>query len=236
MITVACVLVHGNVPYSMEYVARLRASVKRYLPVAHRFVCLTDWPKSSLPADVDHIKIHHDPSMAGWWAKMQLFNPQHELRGRVLYLDLDTLVVDWLEPIVEYDAPFALAPDAGKWQGTKELKVVKRYNSSVMVWDNRSAVHKLFSLWTPNHARRLWGDQDFIGQMLPNEAVMPLMWFPRLSEVVEQMSNERDPSLYSCAEAMSFMVERRARVVLSKKPKNQRACELYPWFGEAWRR
>ncbi len=154
-------------------------------------------------------------NIKGWWSKIHLFSPVSALAGRVLYLDLDTLVVGPLGPILDFPAPFALIPDAGSFKPQDGKKVVKRFNSSVMVWDagcNRA----LFDAWTPAVAARLWGDQDWIGQQMPDAAKMPLEWFPRLSQVT-------GPPF---AEA--------AKVILAKKPKNHIAAERLPWFRPLW--
>lgn len=218
MITVACVWVKGNVPYSAEYVARLQSMVARHLSREHRFCCLTDRPKQ-LPSGVEPIEIASPHPLAGWWSKVQLFNPALPLKGRVLYLDLDTLVVRDLAPIVDYPAPFALVPHEGNFKGMRGRAVVKRFNSSVMAWDVGSfGMAALHWTWTPAVAKRLHGDQDWIGEQCPGAAVMPQSWFPRLSSIGE-----------------GGEVPAAARVVLSKKPKNFEAAAQWPWFNALWR-
>lgn len=210
-LTVACVWVQGHVPFSALYVTRLRSMVARCLDRPHRFVCLTDRPRA-IP-DIEAVPMGWDGSIKGWWAKIRLFEPGR-FSGRVVYLDLDTVVVDRLDPIVDFPAPFALVPDAGTFQGKGGLAVVKRFNSSVMVWD-AGACDVVYQRWTPRVARRLWGDQDFIGEQCPSAATMPLAWFPRLSAC----SNGPPPG---------------AKVILAKTPKNERAAQVYPWFRAAW--
>lgn len=225
MVTFACVWVQGNVPYDAEYVKRLRSGVERLYAGKHRFVCLTDRPRELL--GVETVTIRPTPGIPGWWSKIEFFNPKNGLEGRVVCLDLDVLPVYDLESVVDYDSSFAMVPDSGSFQGRGNLKVVKRYNTSVMVFDAGPRVHMLHKLWKPDVARRLWGDQDYVGQMLPNEDVMPLMWFPRLSELT--ISPEA-----TGLDAVAFLREREARVVLSKKPKNREAAESMPWFRDLW--
>lgn len=212
-LTVACVWVRGNVPYTAEYVTNLRAMVRRHLRHPHRFVCFTDQPW--LLQDIATIPIASVKPLPGWWAKLQLFNPERGLTGRVLYLDLDTLIVGALDPIVEFDAPLALVPHAGTFQGRKGLAVVKRFNSSVMVFDAETTTD-LWTTWTPAVAARLWGDQDHIGERRPDAATMPAAWFPRLSEIGATLPAE-------------------AKVILAKKPKPAEAAERWPWVREIWR-
>lgn len=215
MITVCCVWVKANVPYDVEYVTKLHGMVSRHLSWRFRFVCLTDQPHA-LPVTIDRIEIVPYPGVFGWWSKVELFNKAHYLSGRVLYLDLDTLVVSSLEPILDFDADFALVPHAGTFNGRDGLKVVKRFNSSVMVWDAGTQDHIYDNFVATKTPKRLWGDQDHIGEQCPFAATMPAEWFPRLSELGGQF------------------VSPDAKVVLCKKPKNSVAAKTMPGFAEAW--
>lgn len=213
-LTVACVWVNGHVPFGVEYVAKLHAMARRWIARPFEFVCFTDRP-ALLPKGVEPVVIDSPGQLKGWWSKVELFNKAHGLCGRVLYLDLDTLIVDPLDEVIDYPAPFALAPHAGTFNGKDGLTVVKRFNSSVMVWDAGTQDH-IFDNWTPKTAKRLWGDQDHIGEQCPFASAMPAEWFPRLSD----LDGER-PDV-------------RAKVVLAKKPKNVIASQRLAWFREAW--
>jgi hypothetical protein len=213
MLTVACVWVNGHLPYPVEYVEKLHAMAERSTDHVFRFVCLTDQPKK-VPATMQAIEIPNPNPMKGWWSKIELFNPGRFI-GRVLYLDLDTLIVGNLDAIIDFPSEFALAPHAGTFNGKGRLQVVKRFNSSVMVWD-AGAADFLYRYWTPAAAQVLWGDQDYIGMMAPGAAVMPAEWFPRMSEFAW-------PN-----------VPKDAKVVLCKKPKNADAARVLTGFAEAW--
>lgn len=218
MLTVACVWVQANVPYSVDYVIRLRSMVRRHLQLSHEFICLTDRP-GCLPADVETVRIA-TPCGAGWWAKLELFNPAHGLRGEGLYLDLDVLLVGSIADIARWDpgvGGLVLLPHAGTFEGRGGRKVIKRYNSSVMRL-RFGASTELWSEWQGAVAARLWGDQDWIGERLPNLPTMPSAWFPRLSQV------ERPPCW-----------PKEAKVILCKVPKNHVALERWTWFGEWWK-
>lgn len=211
-VTIACVWVDGHVPFQVEYVQKLRSMVKRFVDRPFRFVCLTDRPRK-VPRRVEPITITLPHGIKGWWSKVQLFNQAHKLTGRVLYLDLDTLIVASLAPIIDYPAPFALIPHAGEFNGQGARAVVKRFNSSVMVWD-AGTQPRLFTDWDVMVTKRLWGDQDWIGEQCASATAMPLDWFPRLSE--------------------GWPVRTSAKVVLCKTPKNEQAKRSHPGFAEAW--
>ena len=214
MMTVTCVWVKANVPYGVEYVVKLHGMVRRHLTRPFRFVCLTDRPEQ-LPVWVNPIRIEPHRGLFGWWSKIELFNKVHGFTGRMLYLDLDVLILSDLDPIVDYPADFALLPHAGTFNGKDGLSVVKRFNSSVMVWDAGTQNH-IYDTWAPGVAEVLWGDQDHIGLQCPEAAVMPASWFPRLSDVDW-------PHIPAAA-----------KVVLAKKPRNTVAAKTMPGFAEAW--
>jgi hypothetical protein len=226
MLTVACVWVRGHVPFGVEYVERLHAMARRAIGRPFRFVCLTDRP-DALPAGVEPVVISHPKALKGWWAKVQLFNPER-FTGRVVYLDLDVILVGSLDDVIDYPSPFALAPHAGTFEGKDGLAVVKRFNSSVMVWDVAWPL-QVFTRWTPAVAERLWGDQDWIGEVCPEAQTMPAAWFPRLSQCLcPPDPRSDDPPDWRG-------VPPGARVVLCKKPKNVEAARRYPAVAQLWR-
>jgi len=215
--TLACVMVRGkNRDYSPIYVERLRDMVRRYTDRPFRTVCLTDQPKT-MPAGVVAVKV---PSVAkgerGWWRKITLFHPKAPFKGRVLYLDLDVLVVGNINPILDFPADFAIAPDcAPKFQGNRQWKTVKGYNSSVMVWDHL-ARSRFYTKFDPKSPLRLWGDQDSIKEMSPNERTFPGEWFKRITP--------EGPA--------KWIPE--TKIILCVKYKNHKAIELFPWFRNYW--
>lgn len=224
MLTVACVYVRGPFPYTAEYVVRLERMVRQRLDRAFRFVCLTDRP-DEVPSEIEAIRV---PSFAGrvpdngvgYWAKVRLFDRSLGLRGRVLFLDLDTLVTADLAPIVDVPASLALTADA-LVEERRHLTtdrygraLVRRFNSSVMVWD-AGAHDALWDDWSPDVAQRLSTDQDWIGEQAPSAVGMPLAWFPRISQVSPPWPAE-------------------AKVILVKKPKNHICAERWPWFDRLW--
>jgi hypothetical protein len=134
MLTVACVN-HGDYQgRGMQYVDTLAAMVKRNLTKPYEFVCLKDegeWP--------------------GWWSKIELFKPGR-FAGRVLYLDLDSVVVGSLDRLSESKGTIDLL-DWG-W-------MTHTLCSSVMVWDagEHADVYDRFSDQVPKDFR---GDQDWM--------------------------------------------------------------------------
>lgn len=193
-LTVVCVWVSMQQPtkdykrkYTQDYVTNLFGMVSRNLDRPFKRVCLTNMP-DKVPAGVRAIPVRllkdrNYVPLRGWWNKIHLFNPKHDYEGdRVLYLDLDLLIVDRLDPFVDFPAPFAATADiAPFFQGGKGLSVCKRFNSSIMVWDRGARPTQLFTDWKPDVAARLWGDQDWLGENLPEAAMFPKEWMKRHS-------------------------------------------------------
>lgn len=94
---VACVLRSGG-RYDASWVRKLRDGVARHLTIPHRFVCLSD-----VPVDCERIPLQTD--WPHWWAKIEAFR----LIGKVLYLDLDSVVVGSLDAICTAPHKFTMA-------------------------------------------------------------------------------------------------------------------------------
>lgn len=217
-VTVTCLFVKGEYPYTAEYVTRLYAMVRRWLDRPFRFCCLTDQPWLFTPP-IETIPV---TKLAGFapWTKLELFNPVRAWSGRMLYLDLDTLIVAPLAPIVDTPGSFVITDDPPKHHShrTKDSygrQIVRRFNSSVMVWEGGTHTG-LYTDWRPGVAQRLSGDQDFLGEQLGDAVALPRAWFPRISEVV------RPP----------WPAE--AKVILVKTPKNHIIAKEAPWFAPLW--
>lgn len=98
--------------YGPEYVNRLHAMVARNLAASHRFICLTDDTAGvdpgiecrPLPAiELGGAKPRHG------WRKFSVFSPElHDLEGPILFLDLDLVVVDRLEPFFSHPGRFCI--------------------------------------------------------------------------------------------------------------------------------
>lgn len=133
MLTVACVQVGNYLGRGDEYVRKLRAAVARNLKQPYAFACITE------------------SAQAGWWAKVDLFQPGR-FEGRVLYLDLDTVITGPLDELVEHKGLLHLAD----WGWTKN-----HYGSGVMVWDAGEHA-EIWGQFSVDIARAFGGDQDYL--------------------------------------------------------------------------
>lgn len=152
MTRVVCVKV-GTL-YGPEYVNRLAAMIARHTTRPYRFLCLTDDPTG---LDVPWAPIWTD--LPGWWAKLVLFRPHPALAGeRVLFFDLDTVIVGSIDLLFDYAGPFAILRDFYRPRG---------YGSALMSIAPEAAPH-VWTRFTPEAAAGLHGDQDWIEAQIVN--------------------------------------------------------------------
>ncbi|MBR4104424.1 MAG: hypothetical protein IKK39_10240 [Thermoguttaceae bacterium] len=101
--------------FSAEYVNILASRVKRHLSRPHRFVCFTDDP-TGLRRDVE---VRPLPEMTGLdgrpergWRKLTLFQEKlADVEGTALFLDLDVVILDSLDPFFEVPGKFRIVED-----------------------------------------------------------------------------------------------------------------------------
>ena len=165
-VDVACVI-HGQ-NYQWEYVDNLYAMVVKNTMRPVRFHVFTEHDRSVPGHMVKHI-LQEWPDISGpkksWWYKMQVFDPKH-IQGRVLYLDLDLIIVrniDWLWNL-----------DSKYFWGIKDFRYIWKpnwqgINSSIMLWD----VVRYSWIWTDFAAKNIHatvkqyhGDQDYLNAAL----------------------------------------------------------------------
>ncbi len=121
--------------YGPDYVNRLRSMVRRNLSLPHRFVCLTD-DADGLDADIEvfdipAIGIPDFDARAPWtkahgWLKVTSFaNPLYDLAGTTLFIDLDVVIVDRLDPYFEIPGEFIVIREWDKRDGTGNTSVYR---------------------------------------------------------------------------------------------------------------
>lgn len=107
MHNVAC-LKHGT-KYDADYVNKLFNAIKRNSTVDFLFHCFTD-NNNGLNKDVITHPLPHS-NVEGWWQKLFLFSDEIDITGRILFLDLDTLITGNIDHYITQDAGFAVLRD-----------------------------------------------------------------------------------------------------------------------------
>lgn len=152
---VVCVKV-GN-KYGPEYVNKLRNMVARNTNIPHRFLCLTDDPNG---LDVEWSPIGCE--YPGWWSKLVLFKSHPALTERFVYLDLDTVIVGNLDPLMRMTSWFAILKD---WWAPS-------YNSSVMVMEPNSQRQVWDNFNYERDSVRVHGDQNIITEQAESLTIL----------------------------------------------------------------
>jgi len=160
-LTFVCVNSGNYCGRGAEYVNNLFDMVRRNLSpnIQGKFVCVTD-DLEGLHPDIEVVPLPDD--VTGWWGKLYLFKdglfPKNE---RMVYFDLDTLIVSNIDEIVAYDGDFATLRDF--------YATDKRLGTAVMLW--RAGLHR--QIW------QSWEDAD-----RPVNELGDLWWINKFTELI----------------------------------------------------
>lgn len=211
MITVACMFWrdpkkrHGDVcgQYTAEHVNALRTMVAKHMHQPHEFVCITDQALDGIrTAPLDRSLFKPGKRLP----KLQLFRRDAAdwLGSRILYLDLDCVIVGGLDAIVNRGEPLVL------WRNPHhgEKPQWAPFNSSMILLDagTRPDIYEAFD---PAVGVPQWDhdDQDWISSRVPphnphwdhthgvwNQSQIPGCRLPAGARIVH-FPGRRDPSM-----------------------------------------
>ena len=166
----ACVI-HGDA-YNWNYVDTLLSMLSRNLSYEIRMHVYTEDHRTVPSHMIKHV-LTEWPGIKGskksWWYKMQLFDPA-QYTGQLLYLDLDTVIVNNLDWIIKLNPEcFWTIKDFKKLWDPKFQGI----NSSVMYWNTE----KFAKIWEefskqdiPRLCAKYHGDQNYLSKVLkPNQ-------------------------------------------------------------------
>lgn len=153
-VTVACVLKSGG-DFTPEYVSRLRSMAIRNVDMPCDFVCLTDMHVKG----IDCLAL--TDGLPGWWSKIELFKPGIIKTDRVVYFDLDTLILDNIDGLLQLSGLFyGLRP----WNARN--RAMGQFGSGVMSWKNGDMAMVYESFKRDIHIVDNIGDQAYISSIL----------------------------------------------------------------------
>lgn len=114
--------------YNEQHVNKLYSMVRRHLSRPFRFVCFTDNAQGLLP-EVEARPLPRLNTPAGmkdtrWFKLAMLAGKLEDLQGTALFLDLDLIVVDSLDPFFELPGDFCVVRDADLFK-TKLIDVFR---------------------------------------------------------------------------------------------------------------
>ena len=162
-VTVACVYKTGG-DFAAEYAHKLAAAVRRHSSFQIDFLCLTD--DENLKGDFRTIPLINN--WDGWWSKIELFRPGLTEADRILYFDLDTLILRNIDHLLCLQASFAaLTP----WNPVNRAK--KQLASGILLWDHRLYSEYLYNGFQDHNDYA--GDQAYISDALNSRGYQ---WVP----------------------------------------------------------
>jgi hypothetical protein len=158
-------LKHGN-KYGPEYVNNLYNMVKRNLTLDYEFVCFTE-NSENIDPEITIMPLPELP-VNGWWYKPMFFNPKLELKGTILFLDLDLVIFRNIDNLFSYEPTrFVIIRDFNRHL----IKGYNKFNSSVFRLDTGShpQVYTEFIKNAKSICSRYPGDQDWIRKQITND-------------------------------------------------------------------
>lgn len=107
--------------YAADYANVLFNACRRHLAGPFRFLCLTDRPEGLDPEiearPIPEIGCTPEMWRHGAWPKLSVFAENlYDLSGRVLFVDLDTVICGDLEPFFAHPAPFVGIDTSDNWR------------------------------------------------------------------------------------------------------------------------
>jgi hypothetical protein len=157
MLNIVTVQVGNYCGRGKEYVEAFLSGCDRHLSAPARYYCLTDEP-GNLPNGIEPLPA--EPGVSGWWNKISLFKPgMFEAGKRILFSDLDAVVIGDLTDIASY---------RGKFAAIRDFYNHTHIQSALMAWE-AGALDSIWHAWDsggrPQFDAR--GDQAFIEAMQP---------------------------------------------------------------------
>ncbi len=152
-LTVVCVYRPGN-GFTDDYVTRLRDGVKKFCKAPHNFVCLTHQNLTGIEC------IPLTASRKGYWNKLEIFR-KDLFDGPVVYLDLDTIIVEDITAMLTYPHFFTAGYNFSKKHGRSMASWFMGFNGCV----DRNYLFDGYEAGTPDKYSQdwgRWGDQGYI--------------------------------------------------------------------------
>jgi hypothetical protein len=230
--------------FGPEYVNRLHGMVRRHLRRPFRFVCLTD-DGAGFHADIEVLPL---PEMGwtdgitehGWW-KVGLFSERlGDLSGPALFLDLDVLVVDSLEPLFDHPGEVMVPRDYRRLRVRGDSFVG---NTSVLRFPvgKYPEVMEGFREDFPGIRKRLRNEQEYVSHFFHERGLLahwPSEWCPSFKRHCVSpwpLSHVRTPRLTRGAKVVVFHGRPNPGEALEGQGgKWYRPILPTPWIADHW--
>ena len=147
-LNIVCVQTGNYLGRGDEYVHKLHAAVEKHVTIPHEFYVVTDDAASLYQG-----MIVKPSALPAWWEKLRLFK-KGMFEGRVMFLDLDTLITGNIDDIASYDGSFATLRDFWRPKGLGPAVMLWNTEAELGIWEEFEASD--FRMTDPR------GDQAFL--------------------------------------------------------------------------
>jgi hypothetical protein len=220
MLTVACVWIKSPMYNDVSWVVKLKNMVDRYVGCTswpYRFVCITDQVGKLWGEDIGGIELVRPELVPpvgypNWWYKLNVFNLKAD---KVLYFDLDVVILGSLHDMVHFPSDFVTAPSSGMPMKNHD------FNSSVMMFrpEGESAQYVRSLLRKVPYGKHK-GDQQWLSNLKMRVDLFPSQW-------VSKYYPGKAPGRPKPGTKVSLLIQ---------GGKNQALLDAgHSWIGEYWK-
>ena len=189
--------------------------VKRHSTVPTDFVCLSD-VKFNIP-DVRRISLTSD--FSGWWSKLELFKQEEIDTDKIVYFDLDTVLVNNIDDILLLDTEFAAL---GGWVPGPNIASKENFGSGMMIWKKNLDLKFLYEEYKNTYYRH--GDREYIVNSLLGRDIH----YDTLQELIT--------GIYSYKRNCLTGIPQDARIIcFHGKPRPRDVSRTIGWVRSYWR-
>jgi hypothetical protein len=128
MVTIVCF--KWGTEFGPEYVNYLYNSIKRNTTLDFKFICYTENPSGVECETREFLE-----PLPHWWYIIGLFNSSHGFTDKVIYMDLDTIILDNIDHILSIDKPFLTLRDYYRPKGLQTAYIAWQPAWGAFVWD-----------------------------------------------------------------------------------------------------
>lgn len=169
--------------YPSVYVNVLYRAVRAHLSGSHRFVCLTDDPEGLDPAiesyPIPPLPLRPQDWQHGAWPKLGVFVPElHGLKGRALFIDLDSVIVGSLDCFFEEPGRLVVLDGGDNWRPGSDGRAKPLVATGIFAFTLGSLgdIVTEFERDPRAHVARHVLEQAFVAEMVPDVAFWPSHW------------------------------------------------------------
>lgn len=166
--------------YDQTHVYAVKAMVDEHVTLPHTFICYSDVP-------IDGVNVYSlQYSWPGWYAKMEIYREP----GPVLYLDLDTIILNNLDALLREAMKHTFIVLRDFYRGCMEPGVGcrgmttgdKSIGSGLMFWNGDQS--DIYNTYARNPVALYGGDQILLERMFKARSFEPSFWQDITDEIV----------------------------------------------------